>query len=369
MRSSALKPFLQRAWDITHSGARVAMVMDDHRMAVNAASREYYESCGLETLQMRKWSPFTCGTSRYVAYDLEQVPRSLRYLTVIGRAFDCHTERNPLAPWRWHEFLTATVITEESIATHVSSSKGALQRLRSLGLERAYLFGTGPSLDRATEFDYSDGYRIVCNTIVKNVELLEFLNPHVIAAGDALYHFSETSHARQFRHDLLRWLQQSTTLFLYPAQYDQSLRALLPLQVHDQLVPIPQGRGRSFLPGLATDFALPNLGNVLNLLLLPIGAYLAHHISLLGFDGRDPNATGFWRNSGANSYPELLEELNLDYPSFRQLFVPDDDPERYVRDVLGDALRGRILELAHAGFVLDLLSPSHLTGLRDLPVI
>lgn len=368
MLRKILRRFAQRVWDVTHATNRVGIVL--RPSACDEAERvyEFYEKCGMRTVRSPRFSTRVALTCRHFAYDLDSVPMPLLSLARIGRAFDSNSERNPLAPWRWHEVLTASTMRGVDAVDRIAASKHSLRRLRSLQLSRVYLFGTGPSLDRANEFDFHDGYRVVCNTIVKNVELLEKLQPHIITAGDALYHFSETAHAERFREDLFRWLERSSTLFVYPQQYDVCMRALSPPSVQEQLVPVPQGQRTRFVPGLETDFALPNLGNVLNLLLLPIGTYLAQHITLLGFDGRDPNATGFWRNSSANSYPELIEQLDQAYPAFRRQFVPDSDPEKYVREVLGEQLRSRIRELSQEGFVIDLLAPSYLIGLADLPV-
>jgi hypothetical protein len=66
--------------------------------------------------------------------------------------------------------------------------------------ERGYVFGTGPSLEEhAMDFDYSDGFRVVCNTIVKNKELMNYIKPHLLVFGDAQHHSSPCRYAAEFR--------------------------------------------------------------------------------------------------------------------------------------------------------------------------
>ena len=48
-----------------------------------------------------------------------------------------------------------------------------IEELQALGLKRSYIFGTGPSLEKAFGRDWSDGYRIVSNTIVRRPGSLE----------------------------------------------------------------------------------------------------------------------------------------------------------------------------------------------------
>src|SRR5213076_14180 len=84
----------------------------------------------------------------------------------------------------------------EKAAMRADSKERLLRASLDLqGLDRAYVFGTGPSLARATEFDFSHGVRIVCNSIVRNPELLAHIRPHFIAASDFVFHFGPSRYA------------------------------------------------------------------------------------------------------------------------------------------------------------------------------
>lgn len=104
--------------------------------------------------------------------------------------------------------------------------------------DRCYVFGTGPSLALAGNLDFSDGYRVVCNTIVRDYVLLERLRPHLIVAGDGIYHFGYSTFAYAFRSDLVRLLQTQDTMFAYPDVFDGIAKRELDA-VHSKLIGIP----------------------------------------------------------------------------------------------------------------------------------
>jgi hypothetical protein len=179
---------------------------------------------------------------------------------------------------------------------------------------KSYVFGTGPSLDQAYQFDFSDGYRIVCNTVVKNKNLLKHISPHFIVAADAIYHFGNNRHAYQFRCDLEKALDLTQSFFLTPDFFLYLLKNYHP-RIYRKTIPI-----RTDLKGVFLDMknilAYSTMPNILNGLLLPLGSSLADEIILLGFDGRAPNDKLFWQNSGANSYEDLKPTIMAAHPGF-----------------------------------------------------
>lgn len=183
--------------------------------------------------------------------------------------------------------------------------------------DKCYVFGTGPSLALADDLDFSDGYRIVCNTIVKDHTLLDRLRPHFIVAGDAIYHFGYTTFAYAFRSDLVHLLQSQDILFVYPDLFDEIVRRELYL-VRSKLVAVPicSSAGIRFNLDLRGAFCLPRVGNVLNLLLLPLASTLAKRVYLLGFDGRAPTDKHFWKYSDRHTYNEHFTALQRAHPAF-----------------------------------------------------
>lgn len=280
----------------------------------------------------------------------EDTPALVR---MTGRVVDVEETRCFVEAWNWHtglEHLLGRADKRRARAIY-DGWKNSLPR----DLKRAYIFGTGPSLAKAIERDWSDGIRIVCNTIVRDQELWHHIDPHAIVAGDGLYHFGVTDFARSFRKDLaLRLSESPRTIFIYPAMFDVLVRREFS-QFRDRLVPVPPGQSIALHKTLAADFKLPNLGNVLNLLLLPVACSVRTDVGLWGFDGRAPADKLFWSNSGKHSYPELMDTLRKASPAFFDVMVPKDDPEKYVRSVHGDVL-AHALTLAEAdGYRFEML--------------
>ncbi|MGY4712353.1 hypothetical protein ACXDF8_22800 [Mycolicibacterium sp. CBM1] len=234
-----------------------------------------------------------------------------------------------------------------------------VEKIRAEGSRPVYLFGTGPSLQLAADRSFSDGTVVVCNTIVRDVDLWNHLNPHFLTAGDAIYHFGHNAHARAFRADALRRLEESNgrTLFVYPAQFDVIVRSEF-RDVRQLLIPIPYGEHTDISVNLTENFELPHLGNVLNNSLLPLGCTLSRDVRLWGFDGRAPQDTGFWANSDRHSYPELMQSIRDAHPAFFSDSIPAGNEIKYVNSVHGDLLDERLSEAEGRGFTFRMLHQS-----------
>jgi hypothetical protein len=232
-----------------------------------------------------------------------------------------------------------------------------VEELKSLRLKRSYIFGTGPSLEKAAFRDWSDGYRVVSNTIVRDPDLWRHLNPHFLVAADGIYHFGHTAFARAFRKDVAARLKETRTFFIYPALFDEIVQREFRGFRH-RLIPIPTGMHLKVEVDLCACFQLPDLCNVLSLMLLPLGCTLSRTVCLWGFDGRAPQDTLFWANSNKHTYPELMTELQRAHPQFFRHYVPSQNPAKYVQSVHGELLDQRLSEAEAAGFKFCMLHPS-----------
>jgi hypothetical protein len=238
-------------------------------------------------------------------------------------------------------------------------------RLEKYG--RAYIFGTGPSLEQARDMDWSDGFRIVCNTIVRDEDLIKHLDPHWLAAGDAIYHFGFSEFAAAFRKDLKERMRKYNFGFVYPAQFHNIVLRELG-EFSDRLFPIPVGLTKKVGKDLSQDFWLPALGNALALLLLPLGCTHSKEIYMWGFDGRAPDDKFFWSNSKLHSYPELMDELLKAHPAFYEFHVPKNDPQKYTRTVLGDDLEQAFLGAESSGYKFHMMHHSWTPALKKREV-
>lgn len=262
--------------------------------------------------------------------------------------YDINAQVNPSAGWEWCR-LSFAMTGKRARSDARKRFICYLADLRRSNFQRCYIFGTGPSLERAMSMDWSDGYRIVCNTIVRDEQLWNHINPHFMVAADAIYHFGFTPFARQFRADLRARLTQTNTCFVYPEAFHGIVMAEF-AAFSERLIPIPQGLRDGIHQSLEEKFDLPNLGNVLNLVLLPLACTLSRNVFLWGFDGRAPGDKLFWSNSTKHSYPELMPTLIDAHPAFFEHYVPKADPNRYVKSVHGEELDEALAKAESAGW-------------------
>ena len=245
-----------------------------------------------------------------------------RWMNLLDKKFlDIDRYENPWDGWTWAQIplLSQIDINKQREIAQQSFS----EFLDSLPVyDKSYIFGTGPSLDSAIDYDFSDGYRVVCNTIVKNKALMEHINPHFIVASDAIHHFDNNKHAYQFRLDLEKYLKKEDVYFLTSERMFPILNYHHP-EIGKKTIPL-----RHDIPGinlnLREQLSYTILHNILNSILLPVGSSLADKIYCLGFDGRAPNDELFWINSDANSYSDLKPAIMASHPGFYELIDFDD---------------------------------------------
>jgi hypothetical protein len=302
-----------------------------------------------------------------VFFDGNQYSRVLKIKK--NEVFNLDFESNYLDGWDYHYLLTK--IDSSRYLTGIEFGRESLHRLiltlPSIHI-RSYIFGTGPSLANASNKDFSDGIRIVSNTIVKDAETWEHINPHFIVAGDAIYHFGIGKFAQKFRADLKLRLQETNTYFVFPAQF----YAFCSNEFHDfkeRLIPIPIGSKTSIHHSLLREFSLPIHGNALLLLLLPLGCNFAKEVCLWGFDGRAPDDKLFWSNSSKHFYTDDVDELRILHPKFFAHLVPKSSPELYARMVHGDVLEDALTKAEVDGFTFCMLHNTYTDTLKRRQII
>jgi hypothetical protein len=293
---------------------------------------------------------------------LWKVPRARELDTLsvlLGRRF---AVIDPRAKGTWEYVRYAGLMYDhlpraEKMALRQRSKKLLLKL--SLGLrdlKRAYVFGTGPSLARATEFSYGDGVRIVCNSIVRNPELLEHIKPHFIAAADFVFHYGPSRYAAEFRRDLIAALDRTGAYFLVPEQIAPLMLEHYPQIAHRTIaIPLanrfdPRNKLRGVNVQLLDRFEVRSLDSVLNLLMLPVATTLANEVYVLGCDGRKPVDKAFWSHHSASQYSDLMKTVNDSHPGFFDVDYVDYY-DRYCAHVASVIAAGEALGKSYASLV------------------
>lgn len=223
---------------------------------------------------------------------------------------------------------------EESLAfehlfrTHRTSSLSALQeRLATIsrknyaqlfqtyqGSQRAFVFGTGPSLREAFKLDFrGDELTIVCNSSVKDQAFLDHVRPKVVTFADQAFHFGPSDYAARFRRDVVSVLHKYQCKCIVPQE-----RALL-LALHypetiDFLIAMPLGSQLNFpTPEL---LSVQTTENIMTLFMVPVASALATTVYFCGADGRAPQERYFWQYADRAQYQSLLHTVTEWHPSF-----------------------------------------------------
>jgi hypothetical protein len=320
------------------------------------------------SIQVKKQASIRdCIRYSVIAYaDSKSIPRAFgqRIPWIVSLDFDT----NPFDGWS--VFTVGNAFTKSDQRSRVNTSEDKfnshIKTLKQRGNLPVYVFGTGPTLQNAFNRSFEDGFRVVCNTIVKDQNLWDHLKPDIFCAGDAIYHFGKNIHAVTFRAATLSRLKESygSTIFVYPATFDLLVRSEFQ-EVESSLVPIPVGNHVAFDMDLRERFLLPVIGNVLNQLLIPLAMTLSKDIRLWGFDGRAPNDAGFWKNSNNHSYPDLVDSIRTAHPAFFAELVPAGQEARYVESVHGDSLHKRLLDAESKGYTFTMLHRSWTKSLHS----
>lgn len=270
----------------------------------------------------------------------------------------CH-----IAAWGWHRALNyysyssiKNELKNKVLLNRFSEIKNALK-----SHNKAYLFGTGPSLIGATDFDFSDGIRIVCNTIVKSDRLWEHIKPNIVVAGDAIHHYSNTEYAKNFRKDLLNRLAMDDKLvFIYPCDFHAYIRKEFSQANSCQLLPILNSSSVNPLKHVNTFFSKPATENVLTMLQLPISISLSRVVYFIGYDGKRKGDSGFWKSSDEYNYIDDMNELKFQYPAFFNYYLNKKEHDlSYVRKVHGEVLERALLKHEKRGFIFKSLTTSN----------
>jgi hypothetical protein len=318
------------------------------------------------------WSPgrfATLASHSVVGLWKTALPAKMDKLSMLARRRFLVLDTTGKGTWEFARYATLLfnqMSKRENSALRERSKErllGASVELR--GLRKAYVFGTGPSLAEACEFDYSDGVRIICNSIVRNPELLSHIRPHFIAASDFVFHFGPSRYAGDFRRDLLKALDTTGAYLLIPDQCAPLLLQHFP-QLEPRTIGIPitnryDLRERQSAPNvqLLDKFQVRTLDSVLNLLMLPVVSTLADEIFVLGCDGRKPSDTAFWSHHPGAQYTGLMQTVCDAHPGFFDVDYVDYY-ERYCKHVASVIAAGEKLGKRYAS-----LTPSFVPALSE----
>jgi glycosyltransferase involved in cell wall biosynthesis len=246
----------------------------------------------------------------------------------------------------------------------VERSEGVFSRIRErCTSDIGYIFGTGPGLRLASGQDCSDGVSIACNSMVRNRELLEQLEPSLFVVADPIFHAGCSSYAAAFRQELIEALDRYHADLVVPLRDYHIYTHHLPQRFADRIAGIPYRQGDAPNLDLSQEFAATTTGNVLTLFLIPLASTFFRTIRISGCDGR-PAAENFhfWSYDKASQINEEMGNLCTAHPGFFEV----DYDDYYSTHC--DTLDRWLAAAERVGRRVENLTPSHIPALMKRTV-
>jgi hypothetical protein len=219
-----------------------------------------------------------------------------------------------------------------------SSSNFERLEERFADTEKAFVFATGPSLDDAYDYEFpDDSLKIICNSIVKDDELLDHIDPDVLTFADPVFHFGPNRYADTFRRDAVETLKEYDCVAAVPARDRPLLTGHYPnletqaigFETVDEPTPVFPTSDRLEVVGT---------GNIMTLFMLPVASALADSIYILGADGREESESYFWEHNDSAQYDdELMNAVADAHPSFFRDRIYEDYYDQHV-EILGNMI-------------------------------
>lgn len=227
--------------------------------------------------------------------------------------------------------------------------------------ETAFVLGTGPSATTVDLESLDAEIRITCNSTVRNRELLERLQPDVIAFADPIFHCGPSRYAAQFRRDLISAVELTGAV---PISIDHWISPVLAHhpEIRDRVsvVSLDDASSAAWRWPTRDDFSVRTTSNVLTLLMLPAALALADRIEVAGCDGRAPNENYFWKHNPAIQYSdEMMQSVFTAHPGF---FRERDYGESF--DEHSDELELLVSMAEREGKTVKAVTPSFIPALR-----
>lgn len=205
------------------------------------------------------------------------------------------------------------------------SRKKFLELINNFGKKRkGYIFGTGPSLAKAFDYDFSDGITIACNSMVKNRELLEHIDPKIIVIGDPIFHSGCSSYAGVFRKYLCEAMDTYKIYSIVPFRDYKLYIENLPSRFRKKIIGIPLEHIRNVNLDLNKRFVVKSTSNILTLFLIPIACTMFDEVGILGCDGRKiENNNYFWDHHKESQLNDQMENIKKAHPAFFKIDYND----------------------------------------------
>lgn len=181
--------------------------------------------------------------------------------------------------------------------------------------KQAYCFATGPSFDKYREYNIEkDSLRIICNSIVKNDDFLDYIEkPDILCFADPVFHFGPSEYAARFREQMIKVFEKYSNYIIVPKETVPLLLKNYPI-LKDYVIGMASKKSFNF--PTVKKLWTRHSSNILSFYVLPIASSISDNVYILGADGRKKDEKYFWRHSKKAQFSDLMETAFNVHPSF-----------------------------------------------------
>ena len=289
-------------------------VPDHQRRPSNITNRPKIQVCRPEELDDHiKDADIFCIWNTEKVSLLKYFLRHPLRMRILDPNFYRYTESHTSAALLWYDLYSKRQKREAKKQSYLNFKKLVSQYQTS---PKAYLFGTGPSIEQATNYNFDDGVRIVCNTVISNEELLEILKPNIITFADCVFHFGVSKYCERFAEDLKKVVNKYQCHIVTTEVGAALMRAHCP-DLRPLIIGVPATKFSG--PQILTDKSFKTRSypySIVTRFMIPLAAGLSKQIYMIGFDGREPNDKYFWKHNDKAQYSDNMQDVRLAHPAF-----------------------------------------------------
>jgi hypothetical protein len=192
-------------------------------------------------------------------------------------------------------------------------------------IQRNYL--TGPTVETTLTLPVErSSLHIICNSLVKNTELLQKIHPDVLMFSDPAYHFGISRYAASFRAYVNQAMADfQNMLCMVPERYYPLTVAFLDEEASERIIGIPFVEMNDFNFPSIEKFYIRRTANVLTSMMIPVASSVAARICILGADGRASSDKGYWSHAKSSQIHDQLRTIYESHPSLAR----DENVEKY----------------------------------------
>lgn len=219
------------------------------------------------------------------------------------------------------------------------------QELKKRKIKKGNIFCSGPSISEfinnfAKYGEIDREFNVICNSMVKDKEMLSVIKPSLLAFTDLNYYLSPTAYCRQFLTDVV---EEWNKYHFYIAVYEHEVPLLLRhYPMFEGYVMGISNHAKTICFPSEESLRVKLAGNIMTETMLPMASELCDEVGIFGCTGRVEDETFYWQHNDRTQYKNLMQSIFDTYPSIFRDMGYADYYERHCQNVQNLLVYGEV---------------------------